>query len=158
MNDPQKTTPVEPSANRLYDSPGDALKKVAEEYGYWSSKLTDASSQMCYALIGANWAIFGGVKGILDEPWSKASMLLVVMALATSIVGSWALTERLRSRVVYGESSPARWEKEFEENSTISSPWPFTAGIDDIGKKMRTIKGLFTLSAGAALIIGALKH
>jgi hypothetical protein len=70
--------------------------------------------------------------------------------------GAWRLSESLRERVTYGEENPARWKVEFDQFSTTSSPWPFTPVIEDTGRGMRIIKGVFTLAAGALLIIGAI--
>ena len=49
----------------------EALKKVTSEFEYWSGKLTETSMQMCYALIGANWVVFGWLNGILNNVWAK---------------------------------------------------------------------------------------
>jgi len=52
----------------LFESPADAQKSVSGAYDYWSGNLTASSLQMNYALIGANWIIFGSVNGILGSP------------------------------------------------------------------------------------------
>lgn len=58
----------------LYASPAEALKKVSTEYEYWSGKLTETSLQMCYALIAANWVVFGSMNGSLSNIWTKLSL------------------------------------------------------------------------------------
>jgi len=140
----------------LYPYPTEALKKVCSEYEYWSGNLTETSLQMSYALIAANWIVFGSLNGILGNFWAKASLLMVILALATNIIGTWLLSEALRKRVAYGESDEARWKEEFDKYSKISCPWPFTESIDGIGRWMRIIKATFTLVAGVLLIIGAI--
>jgi hypothetical protein len=143
--------------DRLYKSPGEALKKVTSEYEYWSGKLTETSLQMCYALIGANWVVFGSLNGILNNAWAKMSMLMVILALGANIVGAWLLSESLRKRVEYGEGHKEIWKKEYDEYlGAEKSAWPFTDGIQDTGRTMRIIKGVFTLLAGALLIVGAI--
>jgi hypothetical protein len=137
-------------------SPAEALKKVCSEYEYWSGKLTETSLQMCYAVIAANWVVFGSLNGILNSAWAKWSLLMVILALAANIVGAWLLSESLRKRVEYGESDNARRTEEFGKCSTTSSPWPFTQGIEDTGRWMRIIKAAFTLLAGTLLIVGAI--
>src|ERR1700682_3212706 len=107
---PKKTDAAED--DRLYKSPGEALKKVSSEFEHWSGKLTESSLQMCYALIGANWAVFGSLQGILKNRWPKLSLLMVIIALATNIIGAWLLSESLRKRVEYGEANSGRWKKE----------------------------------------------
>lgn len=144
------------SVDTLYASPAEALKKVSSEFEYWSGKLTETSLQMCYAIIGANFVVFGSVNGILGNLWAKWSLVMVIFALAVSIIGAWLLSESLRKRVAYGEGDKDRWKKEFDAFSTTNSPWPFTKNIEDTGRSMRVIKGVFTLIAGGLLIIGAI--
>lgn len=146
------------SESALYQTAQDALKKVAEEYNYWSGRLTETSAQMCYALIGANWVVFQSGHGILQNVWAKLSLLMVLLALASSVVGSWWLSESLRRRVEYGEDDNARWEKEFEDARGKSVDWPFTTSIDRVGFLTRQIKAGFTLLGGILLIIGAVVH
>ena len=140
----------------LYATPADAQKAVAAAYDYWSGNLTTSSLQMNYALIGANWIIFGSVNGILASFWAKWSMLLVLVALVVNVLGSWILSGRLRSRSFYAESDYERWNREFEDAKGKQTPWPFTATIDGIGKWMRWVKAALTIASGVFLIIGAL--
>jgi hypothetical protein len=140
----------------LYASPAEALKKVSAEYEYWSGKLTETSLQMCYALIAANWVVFGSMNGILGNIWAKLSLLMVLLALATNTVGAWLLSVKLRERVKYGEADNVRWVEEFRKYVGADSPWPFNETIDGIGRWMRGIKAGFTLASGVLLIFGAL--
>jgi hypothetical protein len=137
-------------------SSSEALKKVCSEYEYWSGRLTETSLQMCYAVIGANWVVFGSLNGIFGNPWAKFSLLMVILALATNIVGAWMLSEALRKQVEYGEADRVRWDSEFENFCKVNSVWPFTGGIETTGRCMRIVKAIFTLLAGAFLVVGAI--
>jgi len=139
----------------LYASSEDALKKVGSEFEYWTGRLTDTSLQMCYALIGANWVIFGTVDGILKNNWAKSSLVLVLLALASNVIGAWVLSESLRKRIAYAESNIERWKKEFEHSTGQDDAWPFTEGMQNIGFLMRWVKAGFTLASGFCLIAGA---
>jgi hypothetical protein len=66
----------------IYESSTDALKQINEAFDYWSGQITATSLQMCYALIGANWVIFGSVENILHSRYAIVSLLLVLLALA----------------------------------------------------------------------------
>jgi hypothetical protein len=140
----------------LYASPEDALKKVDSEFEYWTGRLTDTSLQMCYALIGANWVIFGSVDGILKNNWAKTSLVLVLLALASSVIGSWVLSESLCKRIAYAESNVERWRNEFENSIEQDNAWPFTDSMQNMGFYMRWVKAGFTLASGFCLIVGAL--
>jgi hypothetical protein len=153
-------TPVGPSnpppGKGLYASPEDALKKVSSEFEYWSGKLTETSLQMCYALIGANWVIFGSVNGILHSSLAKWSLVLVLFALGSNVIGAWMLSESLRRQIAYGEKDSTRWATEYQNAKGKDVAWPFTDRIQNTGKFMRWIKAAFTLASGICLIVGAI--
>lgn len=139
----------------LYKNPAEALKKVSSEFEYWSGKLTETSLQMSYALIAANWIVFGSLNGILASTWAKVSLLMVIVGLAVNVIGAWRLSESLRNRVGYGEADSERWAAEFKKAMGKRVPWPFTESIESTGKWMRRIKAISVLVAGLLLIIGA---
>ena len=140
----------------LYATPEDALKKVASEFEYWTGKLTETSLQMCYALIGANWVVFGSVNGILQSMWAKYSLVMVLLALASNVIGSWILSESLRKRIAYGVGNAVKWKEEYDESVAKDVAWPFTDQIQNTGKYMRWVKAGFTLASGFCLIVGAI--
>ncbi len=157
VQEPADPTPPETG---LYASAGEAIKKVASEFEYWSGRLTDTSLQLGYAVIAADWVIFAsgtaGVNGILANPWAKWSVLFVILALASNIVAAWVMSESHRKRVEYAESNTRRWEIEFAQNARIRSAWPFTDFTERFGRYMRILKASLTLAAGALLVIGAM--
>lgn len=148
----------EPSITKtgLYASPEAALQEVSNEFKYWSGRLTETSLQMCYALIAANWLVFGSLSGILGSVWAKISLLTVLLALATNVVGAWILTEDMRRRIDYGEEQYDRWSDEFRAASGKKDPWPFTQRMVDVGIQTRRIKAGLTLAGGVFWIIGAI--
>jgi len=156
METPVPQSLQEPKAAGLYKSPQEALQKVSSEFEYWTGKLTETSLQMCYALIGANWVVFGSVNGILHSFYAKSSIILVMLALASNVIGAWILSGMLRKRIGYGEGHTEEWTQEFNAASGKDVPWPFTDAIQDTGKWMRAIKATFTLASGLTLIIGAI--
>jgi hypothetical protein len=140
----------------LYATADDALKKIASEYEHWSGKLTDVSLQMCYALIGANWVVFGSINGILKSSPAKWSLVMVLLALASNVVGALVLSESLRRILKKGEGDLDRWAAEFKESTGKDVAWPFTDFVDSVGRLTRFIKGCFTIAAGVIFIIGAI--
>jgi hypothetical protein len=143
-------------AGTLYANAQDALKKVVEEFSYWSGRLTETSLQMCYALIGANWVVFHSVNGILYSGWAKASLFMVLLALGTNVIGAWVLSESLKKRVDYAEEDADRWKDEFEATKGQRVAWPFTDSQEQLGIKTRRIKGAFTLGGAVCFIIGTI--
>jgi hypothetical protein len=144
------------STEALYASPAEALKKVCSEYEYWSGRLTEGTLQMSYAVIAADWAVFGSINGILDNFWAKMSLLMVIFGLAANLIGAWFLSEALRKRVEYGEADSPRWNREFTQYRESACAWPFTDPIQKVGGKMRLIKATFALAGAGFLIVGAI--
>jgi hypothetical protein len=139
----------------LFESAKEALDKVQDTYDYWSGKLTDITLQISFALIGANWAIFNSVNGILGSYWSKASMVCVLLALVSNVIAALALSEMSNARVGYAEENLVRWEKEFKENTGKKVAWPFTDRINFVGTLMRFVRTALIVLGGVFLIVGA---
>jgi len=140
----------------LFQSPSEALKAVRDEYLYWTGKLTDSSLQLSYAVIAANWAVFGTVDKLLGNFWSKLSMELVMVALLLAAFGAKWMGELHKRRVDHAESDLTRWDTEFNANAGKRVPWPFTNGIELLGRVMREVKVWFPLLAGIAFLIAIL--
>src|SRR5207247_6737303 len=76
---------VELSKKWVHETPQKALEEVGNQFNHWSGKLTENSLQMCYALIGANWVVYGSVGQILQSQWAKLSLLMVILTLAINV-------------------------------------------------------------------------
>jgi hypothetical protein len=146
----------EVTTGALYESPGEALKAVREDYLYWTEKLTDTSLQLSYAVIAANWAVFGSVDKLLSNFWSKLSIGLVVCALLLSVFSAKWMGELHRSQVDHAESDLARWDAEFNANAGKRVAWPFTNSIERLGRVTREMKAWLPLLSGVAFLIALL--
>lgn len=144
---------VASTAQLLYQTPTDALKAVREDYLYWTGKLTDTSIQLSYAVIAANWAVFGSAHQILASFWSKLSVAMVIVALGVNLAGAKCMGELHRSQISDAESDRSRWDAKFAENAGKSDPWPFTKGIESLGRVMREAKTWLPLIAGILFLI-----
>ena len=101
--------------------------------------------------------IFGSVNGILAHRSAKYSLVLVILALASNVIGAWVLSGLLRKRVRYGEGNSVKWQQAYQDSLGTDDPYPFTKAIDMVGVTMRWTKSLLTLAGGALLIIGAIR-
>jgi hypothetical protein len=111
---------------------------------------------MSYAVIAANWVVFGSLNGILKNNWSKFSLLLVLVGLGANVVATLILCESHRIRAEYGDCDAKRWAAEFDQFANTRNSWPFTAGIESTARWMRRIKAYFTLGGGLLLFIGVI--
>lgn len=140
----------------FFKTPADAYQRVGSEFDYWSGKLTDTSLQMCYALIGANWVVFGSVGNILKSNWAKFSLLSVMLTLAINLWGSW-YASTLHIRIIdRADDNRARWAKDFEAAKTRDPHWPFTGFMAKLGVWMRRAKGALPLIGALLWLIGAI--
>jgi hypothetical protein len=138
----------------LDSSARDGLKDVKEDFLYWTGKLTDSSFQLSLALIGANWAAFGGsVTKVVSNTWAKTSLGLVVFGLALSLAGAKWMSELHGSRIDYADEDPERWAGECAAAARGRDPWPYTRGIERLGRCLREAKFWIPLIAGALFLI-----
>lgn len=139
----------------LYASPELALKAVTDDFLYWSGKLTDSSFQLSVAMIGANWAVFGSK--ILDNTWADLSVFAVLLSLGLNLLVTRLMTKLHRAQVGYAESDPARWRDEFARNTGKDSPYPFTKGIEDVGRVARELKTWLPMVSAFFFLLGVIK-
>jgi hypothetical protein len=138
-----------------YGSSTDALKEIDDAFDYWSGQVTATSLQMCYALIGANWVVFGSVGNILHSRYAIVSLLLVLLALTFNMISAYALAEYMRSRFGSAVSDRKRWEAEFQDEKIQSTTWPYSKWTEGASIAMRMFKVILPLASGVCLIIGA---
>src|SRR5688572_17386289 len=115
-----------------YESPQAGLTAVAQWFGNWTQKLADSSLQLSYALIAANWAVFGSVDQVLRNLWSRASLFLVIAFLGVNLLATFIISELLRRQYSAAEKDPARWEDLFRRTKGRDHPWPSTSTIDGL--------------------------
>ena len=141
------------SSGSLFPTSDEALKAVREDDLYWTGKLTETSLQLSYAVIAANWAVFGSVDKLMGNRWAKISVVLVVIGLALSVAGAKWMGELHRGRIDHAETDRARWNVEFKLTAGKRDPWPFTAGIERLGRGMREAKTWLPLAAGVSFLM-----
>ena len=140
----------------VHESPRKALEKVGFYFEGWTTKLTETSVQMCYALIGANWVVFGSVGNILQSNYAKFSLLFVMLTLGINVIGAWFMSESLRKRFEWAEGHDVEWNAEFNAAKGKRVPFPFTAVQESLPLWLRQVKGSFPLISAMLLIIGAI--
>jgi hypothetical protein len=144
---------VAKATGSLYKTPFDALKAVREDYLYWTGKLTDTSVQLSYALIAANWAVFGSIDAILHNFWSRLSLGLVVTGLVLNAVVAMWMGEMHRKVIDSAEKDAVHWKREFERTSGKRDPFPFTNVIEWLGLLSRWAKMSLPIGGGLAFLI-----
>ena len=139
-----------------YTSAQDALKSINSSFNAWTQALSERSVQLSYALVAANWAVFSSTDRLLANRWAVASLSIVVAFLVVNVVVTRIISEKLRTRYVYAESDPVRWEEEFKKYRGKPVPWPFTSGIDHWARTLREARTWLPLLAGGAFFAAIL--
>jgi hypothetical protein len=129
------------------------VKAVREDFLYWTGRLTDSSFQLSLAIIGANWAVFGSVEKILSNVYAKRSLGVVIASLALNLIGAKWMGDMHRRRIDYASKDRDRWERECSAALGRVDPWPFTKGIDRLGRFLRWTKTWLPLLAGALFLV-----
>lgn len=143
-------------ATAIYASSGDGLKAVRDDFHYWTAKLTDSSFELSLALIAANWAAFGSIQQIRINAWARWSLALIIASLLLSVLGAKWMSELHSRRVRYASADPARWDKDCAAALGTVDPWPFTRGIERLGRVLRECKTWLPVIAGAMLLVALL--
>ena len=146
----QKTTA------RRFASAGDAARELHVHCSDWSVGLGKYGLQIAFALMAANWALYGSQKGILSNPLAKASMAVgfVYLALFLMLAASMFIQLRLRHR--YADADKARWTQEFEAAAGKESPWPYTQAVELTGNSMHVLHFVGPLIMGYLLLLSTL--
>lgn len=144
------------AATATYDSAKDALIQIQTAFDYWSGQVSITSLQMCYALIAANWLIFGSVGKILSYKSAEWSLITVLATIAFNMVSAYILAEWLRCRFGYAESNRTRWETEYRREKDLPSRWPYTENIERASIAIRAVRAFLPLVGGGLLILAAI--
>lgn len=138
-----------------YQNGDDALKAVEADFQYWSGKLTESSFQLCIGIIAANWAVYHTVDNLRTEPYAVWSIVLVVAALALSLVVAKRMSEAHREQCEFAEKNKTVWDSACEDEKTAAE-WPFTAEIENIGWVARELKTWLPVIAGFLFLMSLL--
>lgn len=148
---PPSQTPTEDGP--LYDSPVAALREVRESYTYWSSQLTSSSFQLCIALIAANWAAFGSAAALRGNSWASASLIVVLVCLGLSLLGTARMANVLYESVGSAEKDRDSWAREFIATAKKDDPWPYSREAITLAQNLRWVKTWMPVAGGILLVI-----
>jgi len=130
--------------------------QLQQDFNDWSSLLTDHSLHACYAIIAAIWAVHSDVNAILNNPWAKWSLVMVLSFLGLNIIIEFVQSRLHFNRYYYAEENQERWEQEYKRYNTNQggrSPWPYTKAIENVGIISRCLKVIVPVIAASLLII-----
>jgi hypothetical protein len=130
--------------NTRYVSAFKALESLEGGYAYWSSKITETSVQLSFALIAANWAVHGS-DALKTELLPRISVACAFLGLMTTLITANCLTKLIDKRQDYAEEDPSRWEAEWQNSQTQKDPWPYTRAIERVGEISRCLRFWFPI-------------
>jgi hypothetical protein len=142
------------SPSRRFENAGDATKELFEGFNDWSGAVSTYGIQTAYAVIAANWAVYGNAQTILNNPWAKASMAIIIGFLGVNLLCIGLMTWLYGKRCTYANENNKRWQEEYERENRRSSSWPYTTFIERLGDFMRLLKVWAPVIGGVIFIIG----
>ncbi len=148
------TQPALPTASadaRRFAKAGDGTKDLVEGYNAWTSGLAKHALQVGFALIGANWALYGTQAGILSNGWATSSLFVAIGYLVLQLVLMQLMCILHKRRHDYAEHDRDRWANEYDAAANKKSDWPFTKGIIRLGKLMTWLNVCVPVLSGALL-------
>ena len=137
---------------RRFKSSGDASKELFDRFNDWASALTARSIQASFAIIAANWAVYGSEQAILANPLSKWSLTIAMVFLGLNVTATWWMAVLYGRRVNHAQEDKDRWETEYIQVANRQAPWPYTKLIEGLGGWMRVANALVPLVAGSLFI------
>ena len=145
-------TPI--GTSRRFVSAGDAVKELFEGFNRWSASVSSYGMHMAYAVIAANWAVYGDAQAIIANGWAKFSVAIVITFLGLNLFCGWLMTWQYAKRCKYADEDRNRWSDEFEKENTSPSAWPYTSFIERLGDFIRLLKVWAPLAAGILFVLG----
>lgn len=150
----QASQPVVPTASadaRRFSKAGEGTKDLVEGYNAWTSGLAKHALQVGFALIGANWALYGTQAGILSNGWATASLFVAIGYLVLQLVLMQLMCMLHKRQHDYAEHDRDRWANEYDAAANTKSDWPFTRSIIRLGKVMTWLNVCAPVLSGALL-------
>lgn len=137
----------------LYESSASGFQALVDAFNYWSGLLNERSLQMLFALIAGNWVVHSTADGILSNSYAKSSLVVVFAALALDLLAAFLMSRMHLKQFMHAEQDRSGWEAKFKRTAQTLDPWPFTPGIDRLGRWTRRVRLFAPLLAGALFII-----
>ena len=140
--------------SRRFSKAGDAAAELITGFNDWSANISLYGMHMAYAVIAANWAVYGNAQAILSNPWAKYSVAIVIFFLGLNLFCTWLMTNLYANQCDYANDDKIRWKKEFNNENITSSAWPYTKYIENLGDFIRIIKVWVPIVGGVVFILG----
>ncbi len=141
-------------SSRRFKTAGDAADELYKGFNDWSSSIASHGMQAAYSIIAANWAVYGGANGIMESPYAKNSMAIIVTFIGLNLLFTGWMTFLYTERNKYANDDKERWDKEFRKEIDGSSSWPYTKFIENLGAFMRFLKVGAPVIAGSVFVCG----
>ena len=138
------------SANKYRD-------QLREDFNAWTSILTAHSLQATFAVVAANWAVYGSAGAIISNTLAKFSIGIALSFLGINLAFTLLMGWMHRKQYYYAEENHDRWTQEYLENKGQPTPWPYTPSMERLGIVHRHLKAWAPLVAAALFVISILR-
>lgn len=150
---PPSQEPGEEEPARRFKSAAEATSELHDHFGSWTAGLGKYGLQVTFAVMAANWALYGSNAALLQNPWAKWSMVTAVAYLTLLLLSMGYMVWQSWARRQYADTDKARWAREFKATADRPSAWPYSASMEHLGNVMAALHVLGPLLSGTLLLI-----
>lgn len=136
--------------DRRFNDPSAGLQALVKYKDDWSGDLNSKSTQACYAIIAAAWAVYSG-GNLFRNHLALAAVSIAVFHIGLTLGVHLFMTEKLTRRFWFAQKNQDKWRQEWEDSGDATSIWPFDLSIQRIGRAFHWVK--FILPSAAAIIL-----
>lgn len=135
-----------------FKNPAAGLKVLVKYKDDWSEDLNSKSTQACYAIIAAAWAVYGG-GSLFRNHLALAAVSIAIFHIGLTLGVHLFMTEKLTRRFWFAQRNQEKWNEEWKHSGAPTSVWPYDRSIQWTGRAFHWAKFILPFAAAIILII-----
>lgn len=147
----------EPHPDPRFKDSAAGLQELINYKDGWSGDLNSKSTQACYAIIAAAWAVFGAGE-LFRNRLALAAVSIAIFHIGLTLCVHLLVTEKLTKRFWFAQKNPEKWEQEYQQSGDPTSFWPYDKSIEWTGRVFHWVKVILPVAAALILIISFWKR
>ena len=147
----------EPHPDPRFKDSAAGLQELINYKDGWSGDLNSKSTQACYAIIAAAWAVFGAGE-LFRNRLALAAVSIAIFHIGLTLCVHLLVTEKLTKRFWFAQKNPEKWEQEYHQSGDPTSFWPYDKSIEWTGRVFHWVKVILPVAAALILIISFWKR
>ena len=135
-----------------FKSAGEADEELFVGFNAWSAGVSTYGVQTSYAIIAANWAVYGSADKILSNKLAVLSMIIIILFLGINLLCIGWVTKLYEDRCYYANDNKDRWKEEYDNRENLPA-WPYTIFMERLGDFKHLLNIFAPVVAGVIFIV-----